>query len=79
MGIKRYKESDKAAKQAIYMPGISITRLSHTDYYVTIRNARNFEWQREWENNTSKLHDIKPLIEDWETVHNEVKLNKIRI
>ena len=30
------------------------------DYYWTLRMARNYEWQREWENSTSKLHYIKP-------------------
>ena len=25
------------------------TRLSYTDYYLTIRRAKNSEWQREWE------------------------------
>ena len=39
-GIKGYEETDKAAKRAIYMPGMTITRLPYTDYYLTIRRAR---------------------------------------
>ena len=63
---------------------MTITRLPYTDYYLTIRRARNSEWQREWENSTSKLHYIKPRIEEWESAHNsnrkyEVKLSRIHI
>ena len=47
MGIKGNKEKDKAAKEAIDIPGLITTRLSYTDYYLTIRRARNSEWQRE--------------------------------
>ena len=41
IGIKGNEEADKAAKQAIDMPGITTTRLPYTDYYLTIRRARN--------------------------------------
>ena len=41
------------------MPEMTTTRLPYTHYYLTIRRARNSEWQREWENNTNKLHFIK--------------------
>ena len=83
-GIKGNEEADKAAKEAIYMPGMITTRLPYTDYYQTIRRARNSEWQREWENNTSKLKQIKPRIEEWESAHRscrqyEVKLSRLRI
>ena len=66
------------------MPGMTTTRLSHTDYYLTIRRTRNSEWQSEWENNTSKLPYIKPRIEKWESAHNSrrqyvVKLSRVRI
>ena len=66
------------------MPGMITTRLPHTDYYLTIRRARNSEWQREWENIISKLHYIKPHIEEWESAHNsyrhyKVKPSRIRI
>ena len=43
IGITRNKEADRAAKQAINMPGITTTKLPHTDYYLTIRRARNSE------------------------------------
>ena len=56
MGIKENEEADKAAKQAIDIPGMTSTRIPYTDYYLTIRRAKNTEWQREWENITSKLH-----------------------
>ena len=66
------------------MPGMTLTRLLHTDHYLTIRRAKKSEWQREWKNNTSKLHYIKPHIKEWESTQNssrqyEVKLSKIRI
>ena len=70
IGVKRNK---KAAKQAIDIPGIITTRLPHTDYYLTIRRARNFEWQREWQNSTSKLHCFKPHIEECESAHNSFR------
>ena len=84
IGVKGNEKADKAAKQAIDIPGMTTTSLPYTDYYQTIRRARNSEWQREWENNTSKLHYIKPRIEEWESAHNsnrqyEVKLSRIRI
>ena len=41
--IKGNEEADKAAKQAIAMPGLITTRLPHTDYYLTIRRDRNSE------------------------------------
>ena len=38
--IKGNEEADKAAKQAIDIPGMTTTRLPHTDYYLTIRRAK---------------------------------------
>ena len=49
---------------------ITTTRLPHTDYYLTIKRIRNSKWQKELENGTSKLHYIKPRIEEYESVHN---------
>ena len=46
-----------------------MTRL-YTNYYLTIKKVRNYEWQWELENNTSKLHYIKPLIEKWGSAQN---------
>ena len=65
-----FNNRDKAAKEATDMPGVITTRLPYRDYYQTIRRARNSEWQREWENNTSNLKQIKPRIEEWESAHN---------
>ena len=62
IGIKGDEEADKVARQAIDMRGMTMIRPPHTDYYLTIRRARNFEWKKEWENNNSKLHYIKPRI-----------------
>ena len=56
IGIKGNKEADKAAKQTIDLSWMTAIRLPHTDYYLILRRARNTEWQRECENNTSKLH-----------------------
>ena len=83
-GIKGNEVADKAPKQVIDMSEMTTTRLPHTDYYLFIRRARNSEWQREWENNTSKLHYIIPRIEKKENAHNicrqyEVKLSMICI
>ena len=39
--IRGNEEADKSAKQAIDMPRITTTRLSHIDYYLTIRRSRN--------------------------------------
>ena len=50
IGKKGNEEADNAAKEAIYMPGMIKTRLLFDHW------ARNSKWQREWENNTSKLH-----------------------
>ena len=65
MGIKRNVEADKAAKQEIDMPGKTTTRLPHTDYYLSIRSAINFEGNRQWENSTCKLYYIKSHIKEW--------------
>ena len=46
MGIKRNEEADKIAKEAIDMPGMTTKRLYYTDYYLNIRNSRNYERQR---------------------------------
>ena len=64
MGIKGKTRADKAAKEAIDMPGVTTNILPYTDYYLTIRRERNSEWQREWENSNSKLHYVKPSIEE---------------
>ena len=69
---KGNEEADKTSKQAIVMPGMT-TRLPHTDYYLTISKARNFEWKREWENDTSKLHYIKLHIKKLESVNNSCR------
>ena len=47
-------------------------------------NMRNSEWQRKWDNSTSKLYHIKPHIGEWESAHNssrqyDVKLSRLRI
>ena len=47
IGIKGIEEADKAAKQTIDMPDMTMIGLPHTDYFLTIRKARNYEWQRE--------------------------------
>ena len=44
----------------------------------------NKEWQRKWNTSESKLHSIKPRIEEWEPSHDsysqyEVKLSRLRI
>ena len=75
-----YISEDKQGKQII----LCEVPVPHTDYYLTIRRTRNSEWQREWKNDTSKLHYIKPCIEEWESAHNscgqyEVKLSRMRI
>ena len=36
----------KAIKMAKDMPGMTTTRLPYVDYYLTIRKARNSEWQK---------------------------------
>ena len=43
MRIKGNKEADKAAKEAVDMPGVTKTRLPYTDYYLIINRARNSE------------------------------------
>ena len=48
MEIKGNEEADKTAKEAIYMPGVTTIVLPYTDYYLTIRKAKNSEWQSEW-------------------------------
>ena len=47
IGIKGNEKVDEAAKQTIDVPGVTTTRLPHTDYYLSIRMARNNKWQRE--------------------------------
>ena len=42
--IKRNKEVDKTAKQAIDMPGTTTRRLPYTDYNLTIKRVSNSEW-----------------------------------
>ena len=69
MGIRGNEEADKAAKQAMHMPVMTLTRLPHIDYYLIIRRARNCKWQR---------------TKEWESPHNscrqyEVKLSRIPI
>ena len=64
------------------MPKMITTRLLHTEYYLTIRRARN-SWVAKG-NSTSKLHYIKPFIKEWESAYNScrqyrVKLSKIHI
>ena len=43
-GVKGNEEADMTAKQAIDMLGMTTKRLSHTDYYLTIRRVRNSKW-----------------------------------
>ena len=54
--VKGNEEADKAAKQSIDMPGM--TKTSPSSHNLAIRRTRNSEWQREWENSASKLHNI---------------------
>ena len=48
-GVKGNEEADKAAKWAIGMPGMTI-RLPYTDYYLTIKKARNSKLTKEMGN-----------------------------
>ena len=73
MGSKGNEETAKAAKQALDISRMTTTRLPYTEYYLTIRRAKNFEWQKEWENSTSKLHYIKPHIKKWEKAQNSCR------
>ena len=84
IGVKENKEADRAEKQGINIPGMTAMRLPYSDYYQTIRGARNSHWQTEWENSISKQHYIKSRIEGWESAHKsnrqyEVILSRIRI
>ena len=65
------------------MPGMGSTRLLYTEYYLTFRRARKYEWQIVVIS-TSKLNYIKHSIKEWESSHNicrqyEVKLKIFRI
>ena len=44
--IKENEEADKAGKQEIEMPRMT-KKLPYTNYYLTIRRDRNYEWQKE--------------------------------
>ena len=78
-GIKGNEEADKAAKQAIDIPRMTTTKLPHTDYYLSIRKTRNSEWQRDWENSTSKINYIKPRIKEWKSAHNSCSQYKVTL
>ena len=69
---------NEAEKEAIDMPGMITTRLPCTDYYLTIRRARNSKWQREWENCSNKLHYMKPINEEWESATTVVGNMRLR-
>ena len=43
IGVKGNEETNKAAKQAIDIPRMTTIRLPYSDYYLTIRRARNSE------------------------------------
>ena len=47
IGIKGNKEADKAAEQAIDMPGMITTRLPYTDNCLSMKRAMNSKWRRE--------------------------------
>ena len=64
IGVKGNEEANKAAKQAIDIPGMTTTRLPYTDYYLTIRRARKSEWQRYWESINCRLHYIKHILKN---------------
>ena len=51
--IQENEEVDKAVEGAIDMPSMTTRRLPYTDYYLTIRRARNSVWEMEWENGKS--------------------------
>ena len=79
MRIERNVEADNAEKQEIHMPGMTTTKLPPTDYFLTIRKAKNSEWQREWENIIIKLHYIKPCIKEWKGAHNSCRQYKVKL
>ena len=43
IGMMKNEEENKAAKQAIDMPGMTTRRLLYIDYYLAIRRAKNSE------------------------------------
>ena len=63
IGTKGNKQAGMAATQAIDMP-----------YYLTIRRDRNFEWQRELENNTTLY--AMTILETYTTLNNALKSGK---
>ena len=59
---------------------MTTTRLPYTEYYLTIMKARNSEWQRERKkNNISKLHYIKPHIEEWESAYISYRQYEVKL
>ena len=56
--------NEATAKEAIKMPGMTITRLSYTDYFLVIRRAKLSECQKRWETFSIELHNIKPHIKE---------------
>ena len=72
--IKENEIADETTIQVVDMP-----RLPYTYYYLTIRRARNIEWQRELGNSTRKLNYVKPRIEKWESAHNRCRQYEVRL
>ena len=62
MGIKSKKAADKAAKEAIGMPGITTIELPYTDYYPTIRKTSHSKWQIKQKTSTNKLNNVKLIM-----------------
>ena len=63
--IKRNKEADKAAKQTIYSPRMTTTRLPYLDYVLLDHQyGQKLQVEKGVENSNSKLHYIKPRIEE---------------
>ena len=67
MGIEGNEAADRAAKEAITMPGLHVTTIPASDTKPAVRSKLRGKWQQEWDSADRHLSAIKPKIAHWQS------------
>ena len=77
VGIKGNEKADEIAKGALNRNTYNNIKLSYEDYKHIMKNEIMKQWQEEWDQYNSYLHDIKPKIGNWESSYRKDRREEV--
>ena len=79
VGIKGNEIADQNAKEALNRNSCINILYCYEDYKTIIKKEMMKQWQEEWDEFDTYLHDIKPKIGNWDSSYQKVRKEEIVI